>query len=168
MAIAMTLSAQTLEWREEAADAAGKPVRGPAGAVTMFAREGAAPAPAGAARASAAQAAATRPQVLVVTSLSTPSKEYSLADLRGMAGTEGIPIRRFFERNPSDAAGVVVVTSRSGGISVFSSAEISSSSGPSLDVSGDSTRLVAAPGRGLEDVVSIERRVLEPAGPPPR
>ena len=64
----------------------------------------------------------------------------------------------------AEAAWVVLVTSRSGALSVFSFAEISSSSSPpSLDVSGAAPRLVAAPGRGLDDVVSIELRVLTPA-----
>ena len=44
---------------------------------------------------------------------------------------------------------------------LFSFAEISSSSlSPSLDVSGAAPRLVAGPERGLDDVVSIELRVL--------
>ena len=48
LAVSMSLSPQTLEWREEGKDAAGKTVRGPAGEITIYGRvrEGAgAPAP---------------------------------------------------------------------------------------------------------------------------
>ena len=78
--------------------------------------------------------------------------------------TVPVPLSRLF--SPDDlstrsAAAVVLVTSRTGAVSVFSSAEISSG-GPSLDVSGAAPRLVAPAPRALEDVVSVELRVLSP------
>jgi hypothetical protein len=82
-----------------------------------------------------------------------------------MAASGGLPVSRLFPSNEFPRASVVVVTSRAGGASVFSSAEIFSTSpdSPSLDVSSSAPRLVAAGGRGLDDVVSIELRVLAPA-----
>lgn len=179
VAIAMTISPQTLEWREE-----GKG----AGEISIFGREregaapaAAAPAPAPATAPTAAaipvagdarreagfsskvnEPSASAPPVLEVTSPSSPSKKYGLAELRGMAGADGVPVKRFFEGALASPAAVAVVTNRSGAVSVFSSAEIFSSSGPSLDVSGDAPRLVASPGRGLDDVVSIELRTFGP------
>ena len=80
-----------------------------------------------------------------------------------MAGAKGIALGRFFEGEGAGPAAVVVVTSLSGSASAFSFAEISSSSSSaSLDVSGAAPRLVAAPGRSLDDVASIELRVLVP------
>ena len=164
IAIAVSLSPQTLEWRED----------GKAAESSVFGREretsSAVPAPVGGGAkgdsefsSSVKEAAVTgAPPALVVTSPSSPSKKYSLAELRGMAGAAELPLKRLFESALSDPAAVVVATSRSGAVSVFSSVEISSSSF-ALDVSGDSLRLVAAPGRSLEDVVSIELRVLAPA-----
>jgi len=99
------------------------------------------------------------PPVLIVASPSSPPRKYSLADLRAIAGTERIRLGRFFEGSPAGPSAAIVVTSRSGAVSLFSSAEISSSP-VSLDVSGAVPRLVAAPGRGLEDVVSIELKLL--------
>ncbi len=176
VAVAMTLSPQTLEWREGAKGA---------NEMTVFGREreGAA---ASAAVAPAAATAVAKPAAgeaagvgglsssgkeqtavaaspaLTITSPSSPSRKFSLAELRGVAGAERVPLGRFFEGDAADPAAVVVVTSRSGAISVFSFAEISSSS-VSLDVSGSAPRLVAAPGRSLDDVASIELRVLGPA-----
>ena len=95
----------------------------------------------------------------------SPSKKYGLTELRALATSGRLPVLRLFPVNEVSAASVVVVTSRSGSVTVFSSAEISSSSSdaPSLDVSSSVPRLVAAGGRGLDDVVSIELRVLAPA-----
>lgn len=103
--------------------------------------------------------------VLTITSPSSPSKKYSVAELRGIAGAGVVLLEKVLSLPPISerAAAIVVVTSRNGSVSVFSSAEISSSSGgPSLDVSSSAPRLVAAGGRGLDDVVSIELRVLAP------
>lgn len=104
---------------------------------------------------------------LTVTNPSSPSKKYDLAELRAMAGSGTIALSRLVSTASvsSAAATVIVVTSRGGGASVFSLAEISSSSpdGPSLDVSSSAPRLVAAGGRGLDDVVSVELRILAPA-----
>lgn len=190
LAISMSLSPQTLEWREEGKDAAGKTVFGPSREITIYGREregaaaargaAAAPPPAPAAFASPVAGGAGRdgdfsskvkeapaaqaPPVLEVTDPSSPSKKYSLEALRAMAGGGGLSLVRLVPVPGAPAAAVVVVTSRSGALSVFSFAEISSSSSPSsspsLDVSGAAPRLVAAPGRGLEDVVSVELRVL--------
>jgi hypothetical protein len=77
-----------------------------------------------------------------------------------MTGSASLLLSRLVPAAEAAAAAVVVVTSRSGAISVFSFAEISSPGGPSLDVSGDTPRLVASSGRGLDDVVSIDLRVL--------
>jgi hypothetical protein len=108
--------------------------------------------------------AAQAPATLTITSPSSPSKKYSLTELRSLAGSGRLPVSLLLPSNEASAASVVVVTSRSGSVSVFSLAEISSSSGgPSLDVSSSTPRLVAAGGRGLEDVVSVELRVLAPA-----
>jgi hypothetical protein len=112
------------------------------------------------------EAAVSASAVLTVTSPSSLSRKYELAELRAIAGGGVVSFDRLlslpstFER----ASAVVVVTSRSGAVSVFSLAEISSSSdGPSLDVSSSAPRLIAAGGRDLDDVVSIELRVLAPA-----
>ena len=106
------------------------------------------------------------PPTLMVDSPSSPSKKYELADLRAMAGSGTLALSRLVSTTGTNgaAATVIVVTSRGGAASVFSLAEISSSSsgGPSLDVSSSTLRLVAAGGRGLDDVVAIELRVLEP------
>jgi hypothetical protein len=183
LAIAVSLSPQTLEWREEGKGAAGKTVPGPAGEITIYARErdAAAPAPAHGAPAVVAApvggeagrdggfsskvngAAAEAPAVLTITVPSSPSRKYDLAELRGMTGSASLSLSRLVPAAEAAAAAVVVVTSRSGAVSVFSFAEISSSSSPlspSLDVSGDTPRLVAPSGRGLDDVVSIDLRVL--------
>jgi len=102
---------------------------------------------------------------LTITSPSSPSKKYGLTELRALAASDSLPVSRLFPSNEVSGASVVVVASRSGSVSVFSSAEISSSSSdaPSLDVSSSAPRLVAAGGRGLDDIVSIELRVLAPA-----
>ncbi len=101
---------------------------------------------------------------LTITSPSSPSKKYELAELRALARSDSLPVLRLLPSNEASAASVIVVTSRNGSVSVFSSAEISSSpGGPSLDVSSSALRLVAAGGRGLDDVVSIEVRVLAQA-----
>ena len=110
------------------------------------------------------EAAASAPAALTIASPSSPSRKYDLAELRALAGSEQVPVSRLLPSNEVSAASVVVVTSRNGSVSAFSLAEISSSSdGPSLDVSSSAPRLVAAGGRGLDDVVSIELRVLAPA-----
>ncbi|MDL2717116.1 MAG: chromophore lyase CpcT/CpeT [Acidobacteriota bacterium] len=104
------------------------------------------------------------PAAVTVASPSSPSKKYELTELRALAGSERLPVSRLLPSKEVSAASVVVVTSRSGSVSVFSLAEISSSSdGPSLDVAGANPRLVAAGGRGLDDVVSVELRILAPA-----
>jgi hypothetical protein len=178
LAVTITLSPQTLEWREEGKNAAGKAVTGPAGEITVYAREreGAAAAPAaslaapvtgGAGREAAIsstvhESVAEVPAVLTILSPSSPSKKYDLAELRAIAGDGRVPLSRLVPVAESPAASVVVVTSRSGSVSVFSFAEISSSDGPSLDVSGAAPRLVGAPRRGLDDVVTIELRVVTP------
>jgi hypothetical protein len=95
-----------------------------------------------------------------VISPTSPSKKIDLAALRAMAVSGILPLSRLILAPDAPAASVVVVTSGSGALSVFSFAEISSSLSPSLDVSGAAPRLVAPDGRGLSDVVSIELRVL--------
>jgi hypothetical protein len=181
LAVAMSLSPQTLEWREEGKNAAGKALAGPAGDLTIFAR---APAPApgsagvsapvaggaaggGGSSSKANEPAAAAPAVLTITGPSSPSKKYDLAELRAMGGSDRLPLSRLVPVPEAPSSSVVVVTSRSGAVSVFSFAEISSSSSsslsPSLDVSGDTLRLVAAPGRSLDDVSSVELRVLSPS-----
>lgn len=163
LAVAISLSPQTLEWREEGKSAAGE--------ISIFGRERetaalAAPVAGEAGRdggfsLKVKEAAAVQaPSVLEVTSPSSPSKKYDLAELRAMAGNGSLSLSRLIPAPDAPAAAVVVITSGSGALSVFSFAEISSSSSPSLDVSGPAPRLVAAPGRGLSDVVSIEVRVL--------
>jgi hypothetical protein len=111
--------------------------------------------------------AAKAPAALTITSPSSPSKKYDLTELRAMAGSGSLPLSRLFSTSDTGeaAATVIVVTSHAGGASAFSSAEIFSSSAgaPSLDVSSSALRLVAAGGRGLDDIVSIELRVLAPA-----
>lgn len=111
--------------------------------------------------------AANAPPALTITSPYSPSKKYSLMELRAMAGTGTLPLAKLVSTSGihDAAANVIVVTARAGGVSVFSSAEIfsSSSDAPSLDVSSSAPRLVAAGARGLDDVVSIELRVLAPA-----
>jgi hypothetical protein len=102
---------------------------------------------------------------LTITSPSSPSKKYDLPELRAMAGSGTLALSRLLTTAgvTDAAAAIAVVTSRGGAVSVFSLAEISSSDGgPSLDVSSSAPRLVAAGGRGLDDVVSIELRVLAP------
>ena len=110
---------------------------------------------------------AQSPPSLTVLSPSSPSKKYSLMELRALAESARLPLSRLFPVFPShdaSAASVVVVTSRTRSVSVFSSAEISfSSDAPALDLSSGAPRLVAPGGRGLDDVVSIELRVLAPA-----
>ena len=105
------------------------------------------------------------PAGLVVTGPSSPFKKYNMTELRGMAGGGLLALSRLFPKSDLSAASVVVITSRNGSVSVFSSAEISSSSsdGPAFDVSSSAPRLVAVGGRGLDDVVSIELRALAPA-----
>jgi CpeT/CpcT family (DUF1001) len=102
------------------------------------------------------------PAGLVVIGPSSPSRKYDLSELRDIARSGLLELSRLFPGHEVSAASIVVVTSRSGSVSVFSSAEIfsSSSNGPSLDVSSSAPLLVAAGGRGLGDVVSIELRVL--------
>ena len=101
--------------------------------------------------------------VLIISSPSSPSRKYDLAGLRALAGSNSLPVSRLLPGNEISAASVVVVTSRGGVVSVFSFAEISSSDSPALELSGPAPRLVGSSGRGLEDVVSIELRVLAPA-----
>ena len=104
------------------------------------------------------------PGVLTILSSSSPSKKYNLTELRALAGADRLPISRLLPGSDLLAKSVVVVAGRAGAVSVFSSAEISSSSdGPALDVSSSAPRLVASGGRGLDDVVSIEVRILAPA-----
>lgn len=147
LAVTMSLSPQTLEWREEGKSAAGE--------ISIFGREREG------FSSSSKEAPAAASAVLTISSPSSPSKKYDLAELRAMAGSGALSLRRLVPAADAAAASVVVVTSRSAAISVFSFAEISSSSlSPSLDVSGAAPRLVAAPGRGLDDVVSVELRVL--------
>lgn len=175
LAVAMSLSPQTLEWREDGKSAAGE--------ISIFGRQreaaAAAPlaAPLSAPVAGGAagvggfslkvneEAQVQGPPALEVISPSSPSKKYDLAALRAMAREGSVPLSALVPTPEALAAAVVVVTSRGGTLSVFSFAEISSSSSPSslspsLDVSGAAPRLVAAPGRGLSDVISIEIRVL--------
>ena len=108
---------------------------------------------------------AMAPATLTITSPSSPSKKYDLAELRALSGSDMLPVSRLLPSNKVSGASVVVVTSRSGSVSVFSSAEISSSSSdaPALDLSSSAPRLVAAGGRDLDDVVSVDLRVLAPA-----
>lgn len=153
LAISMTLSPQTLEWREEGKDAAGKTVTGPSGEITIFGRDGGF-------SLKVNEPAAQAPAALEVLGPSSISKKYDLVALRAMAAGAGLSLARLVPAPDAPSAAVVVVTSKGGALSVFSFAEISSSSSPSLDVSGPAPRLVAAPGRGLDDVVSIELRVL--------
>ncbi len=162
LAVTMSVSPQTLEWREEGKDAAGKTVRGPAGEITIYGRERedlvaaaalAAPVPGGA------------PAVLTVFSPSSPSKKFDRAELRAVAGEGSILLARLIPEPNTPAASIVVVTSRTGSTSVFSFAEVSSSSGPSLDLSGAAPRLVAPAPRALDDITSIELRDLAPAKP---
>jgi len=104
------------------------------------------------------------PWVLTILSPPSPSKKYNLTELRALAGADRLPISRLLPGGDLLAKSVVVVAARTGAVSVFSSAEISSSSdGPALDVSSSAPRLVAAGGRGLDDVVSVELRILAPA-----
>ena len=162
LAVTMSLSPQTLEWREEGKSAAGE--------ISIFGRERetaalAAPVAGGAGRDGGVslkvnEPVAGAPSVLEVMRPSLSSRKYDLAALRDIAGGGSVLLSRFVSAPEAPAASVVVVTSRSAAVSVFSFAEISSSGGPSLDVSGAAPRLVAAPGRGLDDVVSIELRVL--------
>jgi hypothetical protein len=134
--------------------------------VTIYAREREA-AGGGDSPSKAKEPAAAVTAVLTITSPSSPSKKYDLAELRAMADDGKVQLSRLVPFAGSPTVSVVVVTSRSGAVSVFSFAEISSSSSsslsPSLDVSGDALRLVAAPGRSLDDVASIELRVLVPS-----
>jgi hypothetical protein len=163
LALTVSLSPQTLEWREEGKNAAGE--------ISIFGREReaaalTAPVTGGAGRdggfpmkvkeGSVAQA----PPVLEVISPSSPSEKFDLAALRAMAGNGSLSLSRLIPAPDAPAAAVVVITSGGGALSVFSFAEISSSLSPSLDVSGSTPRLVAPDGRGLSDVVSIELRVL--------
>ncbi len=163
LAVTVSLSPQTLEWREEGKGAAGKTVLGPAGEITIYAREREGAAPGAGSSSKVNGPAAEVPAVLTILSPSSPSKKYDLAELRAMAGTGTVSLGRLVPTPEEPADSVVVVSSQSGRTSVFSFAEISSSSSslsPSLDVSGAAPRLVAAPGRGLDDVVSIELRVV--------
>jgi len=146
LAVTVSLSPQTLEWREEGKSAAGE--------ISIFGREREG------VSSSSREAPAAASAVLTISSPSLPSKKCDLAELRAMAGDGSLSLSRLIPAPDAPAAAVVVITSGSGALSVFSFAEISSSSSPSLDVSGPAPRLVAAPGRGLSDVVSIEVRVL--------
>ena len=109
----------------------------------------------------------TAPATLTITSPSTPSKKYDIAELRAMAGNGPLPLSKLVSTSGTNevAATVIVVTSRAGAASVFSLAEISSSSSnpPALDLSSSAPRLVATGGRGLDDVIAVELRVLAPA-----
>jgi hypothetical protein len=185
LAVAMSLSPQTLEWREEGKNAAGKTALGAAGEVTIYGRERegaaapraaaaplaasgdvAAPAAGGAGRDGGSslkvkeEAPVQAPPALEVTIPPTPSRKYSVAELRAMAGSGGVLLSRLIPAPEAPAAAVILVTSRSGALSVFAYAEISSPLPPALDLSGPAPRLVAAPGRELDDVVSVELRVL--------
>jgi hypothetical protein len=151
LAVTVSLSPQTLEWREEGTTAGGKTLLGPAGEITIYERG---------LSSKVNEPAAEAPAVLTITGPSSPSKKYDLAELRAMAGTGAVSLGRLLSSPDAPAASVVVVTSRSGAVSVFSFAEISSSVSPGLDPSGGALRLVAPPGRGLDDVVSIDLRVL--------
>ena len=146
LAVTVSLSPQTLEWREEGKSAAGE--------ISIFGREREG------VSSSSREAPAAASAVLTISSPSLPSKKCDLAELRAMAGDGSLSLSRLIPAPDAPAAAVVVITSGSGALSVFSFAEISSSSSPSLDVSGPAPRLVAAPGRELSDVVSIELRVL--------
>ena len=148
LAVTMSLSPQTLEWREDGKSAAGE--------ISIFGRER----EGFSSSSKEAPAAASASAVLTISSPSSPSKKYDFAELRAMAGSGGLSLSRLIPAPEAPTAAVVVVTSRRGALSVFSFAEISSSGGPSLDVSGSAPRLVAGPERGLDDVVSIELRVL--------
>ncbi|MGA7990252.1 MAG: CpcT/CpeT family chromophore lyase, partial [Thermoanaerobaculia bacterium] len=174
LAVSMSLSPQTLEWREEGRDEAGKTVLGPFGEIAVFAREGTPHAPSapadggvnlqGALSSKVNEPRTSAPPVLEVASPSSPPKNYTFSDLRGIAGAERLSIDRLVgEPAAADrGAAVVVVTSSRGTVSVFSFTEISSPGGPTLDVTGATLRLVASPGRELEDVVSVELRALAP------
>jgi hypothetical protein len=174
LAVTMSLSPQTLEWREEGKNAAGKAVFGSAGEITIYGRERegapalAAPAaggatPSGGFSSKVNGAAARAPAVLEVAGPSSPSRKYDLAALRAIAEGGHVSLSRLVSAPDAPAAAIVVVTSRSGSVSAFSFAEISSPLSPSLDVSGASARLVAGGGRGLDDVAAVELRVLSPA-----
>jgi hypothetical protein len=167
LAVTMSLSPQTLEWREEG--------KGAAGEISIFGREreAAAAAPLAAPAAGGAtgvggsslkmknEAPVQGPPALEVISPTSLSKKYDLAELRALAEGGPLTLSKVVPLAENPGAAVVIVASSSGAVSVFSFAEISSSSSPSLDVSGAVPRLVAAPGRGLSDVVSIELRVLD-------
>ena len=180
LAVTVSLSPQTLEWREEGRGAAGKTVLGPAGEITIYGREREAPvAPVAAASPVAGGAAggggfsskvngaaAEAAAVLTITSPSSPSKKYDLEELRAMAADatgpalaprsrRGEPRRRGRRRDVASRRGLRILIRRN----LFFSSSLS----PSLDVSGDAPRLEAAPGRSLDDVVSIEVRVLSPS-----
>lgn len=105
---------------------------------------------------------AQAPPAVVVTSPSSPSRKYDITEFRALAGSGMLSVSRLFPGKEASAASIVVVTSRNGALSVFSFAEISSPLSPSLDVSGAAPRLVAAGGRGLDDIASIELRTLAP------
>jgi hypothetical protein len=177
LTVSMSLSPQTLEWREEGKDSAGNTVRGAGGEITIFGREReaapatapAAPVAGGAGRdggfSSSGKEVVPAAPALEVIAPPSPSRKYDLAELRAMVGGAGsaLPLSRLVPSPEAPTLAVVVLTSRAGSLSVFSFAEISSSSSPpSLDLWGSAPRLVAAPGRGLDDVVSIELRVLAP------
>jgi hypothetical protein len=167
LAVTVSLSPQTLEWREEGKSAAGE--------ITIFGREregvtaalsapvsSGAPGDGGLSSKVKEKAPDQAPPALEVASPSSPSKKYDLAALRAMAGDGSLLLSRLVPAPDAPLAAVVVITSGGGALSVFSFAEISSSSSvsPSLDLSGTTPRLVAPEGRGLSDVVSIELRVL--------
>ena len=151
LAVAMSLSPQTLEWREDGKSAAGE--------ISIFGRQREGGREEGVSS-SSKEAPAAASAVLTISSLSSPSKNYDLTALRAMAGGGSLSLSRLIPAPEAPAAAVVVVASRGGALSVFSFAEISSPLPPALDVSGAVPRLVAAPGRGLDEVVSIELRVL--------
>ena len=170
MTSSVTLSKDTLMQWDRGFDEKGKQTWGSLeGGTTFVKRSAAAPVDDSlqertGGRRQVTEAAASAPAALTIASPSSPSRKYDLAELRALAGSEQVPVSRLLPSNEVSAASVVVVTSRNGSVSAFSLAEISSSSdGPSLDVSSSAPRLVAAGGRGLDDVVSIELRVLAPA-----
>ncbi len=111
LAVTVSLSPQTLEWREEGRGAAGKTVLGPAGEITIYGREREAPvAPVAVASPVAGGAAggggfsskvngaaAEAAAVLTITSPSSPSKKYDLEELRALAANgNGFAPRNWF------------------------------------------------------------------------
>lgn len=101
------------------------------------------------------------------------SKKITIAEIRGGDSTR-VPLRRVFDflGTPTEgtaarralASAVLVVTGRDGSSAAFSVDEALAADGPELDLK-DVPSLISArsPGRAVQDVVSIELKVLAPA-----